>query len=110
MNHALYFKALNRQFYVMGIDRQLFFLLLGLCVPLAYSGHFALDINIIAVVLFTFGYIAAVFITRADAKFLPIYLRHIKYKSYYAPYPGIHAPIRLIKPSVPIYQGQRGFV
>lgn len=107
---ALYFKSLNRQFHIMGIDRQLFFLLLGLCAPIAYSARFSVVMDLIAGMLFLVGYIGGVFITRADPQLLQIYLRHIKYKNYYAPLPGVHAPIRLVKPSVPVYLGQKGFV
>jgi type IV secretory pathway TrbD component len=107
---ALYFKSLNRQFQIIGIDRKLFFLLLGLCAPIAYSARFSFSMDVVAIVLFMVGYIAAVFITRADSQLLQIYLRHIKYKNYYAPQPGIHASIRLVKPSVPVYQGQKGLV
>jgi type IV secretory pathway TrbD component len=107
---ALYFKSLNRQFHIIGIDRQLFFLLLGLCAPIAYSARFAIGMDIAAIVLFLVGYIAGIFMTRADPQLLQIYLRHIKYRNYYAPESGIHSPIRLVKPSVPIYQGKKGLV
>jgi type IV secretory pathway TrbD component len=105
MSKALYLKALNRQFYIMGIDRQLFFLLLGLCAPLAYSARFEWKMDIVAIVLFGLGYTVSIFITRADAQLLQIYKRHIKYRNYYASQPGIHARIQFIKPSVPVYQG-----
>ncbi len=94
----------------MGVDRQLFFLLLGLCVPIAYSARFSVQMDFLAFVVFVAGFIGGVFMTRADAQFMPIYLRHIRYKSYYAPISGIHAAIRLVKPSVPIYQGKSGLV
>ena len=89
----------------MGIDRQLFFLLLGFCLPLAYSGRFGFVIDVIAVALFVVGYVGAVIITRADHQLLQIYLRHIRYRNYYAAQSGIHSPIQFIKPSVPVYQG-----
>ncbi|MDX2165085.1 MAG: VirB3 family type IV secretion system protein [Gammaproteobacteria bacterium] len=107
---ALYFKSLNRQFQIIGIDRQLFFLLLGLCAPIAYSARFSFGMDIVAVVIFLVGYIGGIFITRSDPQLLKIYLRHIRYKNYYAPQSGIHASIRLVKPSVPVYQGQKGLV
>ena len=107
---ALYFKSLNRPFYIMGIDRQLFFLVLGLCAPIAYSARFNFLMDLLAIGLFMVGYIAAIFMTRSDPQFMPIYVRHIKYKNYYAPQPGVAAPIRLVKPSVPFYQGQKGLV
>lgn len=107
---ALYFKSLNRPFYIMGIDRKLFFLLLGLCAPIAYSARFSFEMDIVASLLFLLGYVASICITRADSQFFAIYLRHIKYKNYYAPQPGIHALIKLTKPSVPVYLGQKGLV
>lgn len=105
MTKALYFKSMNRTFYILGIQRQLFFLLLGLCGPLAYSGYFKIWADIVAILVFSVGYLAAVMITRADAQLLQIYIRHIKYRNYYSPYSGIHSVIRLIKSSVPVYQG-----
>jgi type IV secretory pathway TrbD component len=104
---VLYFKSLNRQFYILGIDRQLFFLLLGLCVPIAYSARFDPMMDILAVVVFIIGYIACVWITRADPKLLPIYLRHIRYRHYYSALTHVSAPIRITKPSVPFYMGKK---
>ena len=103
-------KSLNRPFFIMGVDRRLFFLLLGFCVPIAYSARFSLEMDIITIIIFSLGYIAALLITRADPEFLQIYIRHIKYRKYYAAQAGIHAPIKFLKPSVPLYQGKTGFL
>ncbi len=107
---ALYFKSLNRHFQVMGVERQLFFLLLGLCLPMAYSAKFNIEVDCLALIIFIVGCIAGIFMARSDAQFMPIYLRHIRYRKYYAPFAGIHAAIRLVKPSVPIYQGKTGLI
>jgi len=107
---ALYFKSLNRQFQIMGVDRQLFFLLLGLCLPMAYSARFNVEMDCLALAIFVAGCIGGIFMVRSDAQFMPIYLRHIRYKKYYASFAGIHAVIRLVKPSVPLYQGKTGLI
>lgn len=107
---ALYFKSLNRQFYILGIDKQLFFLLLALCVPIAYASHFSLSMNILAVMVFMCGWGVGIKMVRADPQFMPIYLRHLRYRNYYAPFAGIHAAVRLVKASVPLYQGKTGLI
>lgn len=107
---AIYFKSLNRSFHIFGVDRQLFFLFVGLCLPLAMSARLAPIMDVVALVVFIIFHIAGVLITRADNKMLSIYRRHIHYKKYYTANPGIHAQIPACRPSVPVYQGKRGFV
>lgn len=107
---AQYFNSLNRNFTVLGVDRQLYFLFVGLCLPIALSGRFVPLMDIVAFIIFMVLYIGGVLITRADSQMLAIYRRHIHYKKYYSASPGIHATILLIKPSVPFYQGRRGLV
>jgi type IV secretory pathway TrbD component len=106
----MYFNALNRPFNVLGVDRPLFFLLVGLCLPIAFSAHLAPGMDLLALALFGVLYGAGVLITRADNQMLAIYRRHIHYKKYYAHHPGIHAKKPLIKASVPFYQGKRGIL
>jgi len=107
---AIYFKSLNRHFNVLGVDRQLFFLFVGICLPIAFSARLIPFMDIIAFIIFIMLYIAGILITRTDNQMLAIYRRHIHYKKYYAANPGIHAKAPLVKPSVPIYQGKRGLV
>ena len=88
---APYFKSLNRPFLILGVDRPLFFLLLGLCLPIAFSGHLSPLMDGVAALCFLIGYGAGLLITRADSQMLTLYRRHIRYRKYYAAQPGIHA-------------------
>ena len=107
---AVYFKSLNRPFNVLGVDKQLFYLIVGLSLPVAFSARLTLLMDGIAISIFIALYVVGVLITRLDNQFLAIYRRHIHYKKYYAAVPGIHANPVLIRPSVPFYQGKRGLV
>jgi type IV secretory pathway TrbD component len=106
---ALYFKALNRDFHVLGVDRQLFYLFVGLCLPIAVSAHLSWTMDLIALFIFIILHMVGVFITRVDKQMLAIYRRHIHYQKYYSAHPSMDANSVLIKPSVPYYQGKRGF-
>lgn len=105
-----YFQSLNRSFNVFGVDRQLFYLFVALCLPIFFAGHFKLYVDLIAGSLFVILHAIGVLITKADQQILKIYQQHIHYRKYYAPVSGIHAKVRLIKPSVPYYEGKRGLV
>jgi type IV secretory pathway TrbD component len=107
---ALYFKSLNRTFTVMGVDRQIFFLIIGLCLPIAFSGRLSPSMDAISIIIFLVLYIIGVLVTRADSHILAIYRRHIHYKKYYSAVPGTHAKVLLIKASVPYYQGKGGLL
>ncbi len=107
---AIYFKSLNRYFHVLGVNRELFFLFVGLTLPIAFSAQLAPLMDCVAMLVFLILYSAGVLITRADNQILEIYRRHIHYKKYYAANPGVHSRAPLIKPSVPYYQGKRGLV
>lgn len=107
---AVYFKSLNRHFNVLGVDRQLFFLFVGVSLPIAFSARLMPVMDGVALVVFMILYAVGVLITRADNQMLAIYRRHIHYKKYYTANPGVYANMPLIKPSVPFYQGKRGLV
>jgi type IV secretory pathway TrbD component len=107
---AVYFKSLNRHFNVLGVDRQLFYLFVGICLPVAFSARLVPMMDGLAVIIFMVLYAVGILVTRADNQMLAIYRRHIHYKKYYAHNSGIHAKVRLIKPSVPFYQGKRGLI
>lgn len=107
---AVYYKSLNRHFNVLGVDRQLFFLFVGLSLPIAFSARLGLMMDVITFGVFMALYGVGVLITRADNQMLAIYRRHIHYRKYYRAVSGIHANAKLIKPSVPFYQGKRGLV
>ncbi len=104
---ALYFKSLNRPFNVLGVDRQLFFLFVGLSLPIAFSAHLLPLMDGVALAVFMILYAMGVLITRADNQMLAIFRRHIHYKKYYRGSSGIHSNVLLVKPSVPFYQGKR---
>jgi len=107
---GVYFKSLNRPFTVLGVDRSLFYLFVGLCLAIAFSARLSLVMDAIAGLVFLVLHVIGVLVTRVDANILSVYRRHIHYQKYYAAQPGIHAKVPLIKPSVPVYQGQRGLV
>lgn len=107
---APFYQSLNRQFLVLGVERSLFFLLLPLSLPLPFSAHFAPKMDLIAVVIFLFLHVIGVLITRADPNMIEVFKRHINYRKYYDPIAGIHAPIKILKPSVPFYVGKKGLV
>jgi type IV secretory pathway TrbD component len=99
---AIYFQSLNRSFNILGIDRQLFFLFVGLSIPIALSGRLAPLMDLIALAVFVIFCAIGMVITRIDNQMLAIYRRHIHYQKYYAATPGAHAKIPLIKHSVPL--------
>ena len=105
-----YFKSLNRPFTVLGVDRALFYVFVGLCLAIAFSARLSPMMDVIAGVVFMLLHMVGVLVTRLDPQILPIYRRHIHYRTYYAPHAGIHANVPLIKPSVPFYQGKKGLV
>jgi type IV secretory pathway TrbD component len=107
---VIYFKSLNRSFTVLGVDRQFFFLCVGLCLPIAFSGRFMPVMDSVAVLFFVLLYGVGLVITRADAHMLVLYRRHIHYQKSYATHPGLHAKTPLLKPSVPFYEGKRGLL
>lgn len=107
---AIYFKSLNRHFTVMGVERQLFYLFVGICLPIAFSAHLSPIMDCIALIVFAILYCLGVMVTRADDQILPIYRRHIHYKKYYSANAGIHANLTLLKPSVSVFEGKRGLV
>lgn len=97
-----YFKSLNRPMLILGIDRSLFFLLVGLCLPIAFSGHLGPLMDIIAGLFFMLCYFASLTITRADPQMLNLYRRYLRYSSYYAAQPSVHAKPVMQQVSVPI--------
>lgn len=107
---ALYFQSLNRHFNVLGVDRPLFYLFVGVCLPIAFSARLTPSMDVLAGLIFLGLYSVGICITRADNQMLSIYRRHIHYRRYYAASPGLHAAIKLVKPSVPFYQGKRGLL
>lgn len=107
---AYYFQSLNREFHVFGVNRELFFLFVGICLPIAFSARLSPLMDLIAFIIFMILYVIGVLITRADNQILEVYRRHIHFKKYYSPQAGIHAQVPTIKPSVPFYEGKRGLL
>lgn len=107
---APYFKSLNRPILILGVDRSLFFLLAGVCLPIAFSGHLAPLMDLMATVIFAIGYAFCLLITRADSQILVLYRRHIRYHVYYSAQPSIYSQEIIHRPSVPIFSGKRGIL
>ncbi|MBS0359326.1 MAG: VirB3 family type IV secretion system protein [Proteobacteria bacterium] len=107
---APYFKSLNRTFHILGVNRELFFLFVGLCLPIAFSARLIPMMDIVACGIFIVLHSIGVLVTRADSQMLAIYRRHTHTKKYYKAISGIHTKSPILKPSVPFYQGQRGIV
>lgn len=105
-----FYQSLNRPFLVMGVERSLFFLLLPLALPLPFSAHFALKMDLMAIVLFLILHVVGVMITRADPNMIEVFKRHINYRKYYDPIAGIHAIPKILKPSAPYYVGKKGLI
>lgn len=107
---CLYFKSLNRPFTILGVESTLFYLILGLCMPIPYSAHFRPMMDLVALSIFTTLLLVGIILTRSDPAIIHLYRRHIHFRKYYSAQPGLHAKSILIKPSVPFYQGKRGLV
>ena len=103
-----FYSSLNRPALIAGVDKQLFFLIVGFSLPMAYSAKFAWGMDFLAVLLFGVLYGIGVIVTKVDYRLLAIYKRHIRYKKYYASIPGIHANVLPVPPSVPVYELKRG--
>ncbi|MCE3239268.1 MAG: hypothetical protein K0R24_2249 [Gammaproteobacteria bacterium] len=107
---SVYYQSLNRQFLVLGVERSLFFLLVPLSLPLPFSAHFAPKVDLIALILFLCMHAVGVLITRADPSMIEVFKRHIHYRKYYDPIAGVHAQVKILRPSVPYYVGKKGLV
>ncbi|MBA2649059.1 MAG: VirB3 family type IV secretion system protein [Legionella sp.] len=101
---------LNRHFNIFGVDSQLFYLNVGLTLPIAFSARLSVVMIVVAALVFMVLHSVCLLITRADNQMLAIYRRHIHYRKFYSATPGIHAKMPKVKPSVPFYQGKRGLV
>lgn len=106
-----YYQSLNRPFKIMGVEKQLFFLIVGITTPVAVAAQFSPKIDLLAFLLFIFGHLIGLLITRADPQMLGIYRRHIRYRTFYCNQARVNSRILpAIPASVPIYQGQKGLV
>lgn len=105
-----YFQSLTRPMRILGINRQIFSANMGIAIFIAYSGRFALSVDMVAGILFVTGHAAGLLLTRLDDDILPILKRHIHYAKYYEPLSVISAPPALVKHSVAFYEGKRGLV
>jgi type IV secretion system protein VirB3 len=105
---AIYYKSLNRSFHILGVEKDLFFINIGLGVAIAISAKFSLFMDLIAFLFLLFGHGAGILITRSDPIMKKIYLRHIRYQKYYAPTSSLQAKSKPPKMSVPVYQFQNG--
>lgn len=105
-----FYHSINKNTLVFGkINKPAFDLLITLILAIAFSGKF---INVytdaFAGIFFIIGFILAKQLTRIDPQIVEVYRRHINYRSYYKPQSGIHALVKIIKPSAPFYDGLGG--
>jgi type IV secretory pathway TrbD component len=100
---ALFYQSLNRPFNIIGINKQLFFLILSLSGSFISSGIFLWNIKSILFGLFIFFVSAVVArrITLSDQDMISVYRRHISQKKYYAPMAACNADIPMTLKSVP---------
>ncbi len=106
----IYFQSLNRRFTIMGAEKSLFFLNLGLSGAIALSAKFYWVMDITALMILLMGHAVGVLITRSDPMMKEIYLRHIRYKKYYPSLSGLQAKHEIPKFSVPSYSTHRHIV
>lgn len=106
----IFYQSLNRPILIFGVDRSIFFLSMGLCLPIAFSARFHWLMDLIAMICFSITIYLGRIINQADPQMIQIYKRHIRYSKYYNSQPSIHASIENIYPSVPFYNGQKGII
>ena len=102
-----FYHSMNKQTFIMGVNNEVFNLLLTISVAVAFSGRFInVFADILAVLIFVIGVALGKKLTKVDPQIMEVYRRHIHYRKYYAPTAGIHADSKIIKPSVPFYVGK----
>lgn len=102
-----FYHSLNKTTLSMGVNKELFDLVVTLCFTLAFSGHFInLFTDFLAVVVFLASLYFGRKLSAVDPQIMEVYRRHIHLKKYYPPISGIHATIAILKPSVPFYEGK----
>lgn len=102
-----YYQSLNRPILILGMDRSLFFLLVGLSLPIAFSAHLAPLMDCFALGFFSLGYIVTWLLTRDDLQVLSLLRRYLHYHPYYAAQPNLNSKQLAPEPSVPIYHINR---
>jgi type IV secretory pathway TrbD component len=100
---ATYFKSLNRPILILGIERSLFFLILGLSLPVAFSAHLTVLMDVISIIIFMVLYTLALVFTRSEPKIIIFYLRYFRYASVYLAQPQFHSQPTDRNMSVPIH-------
>lgn len=104
---ANYYHSLNRPNLILGIDRSWFFLLMGLSLPIAFSAHLALLMDIAALLIFFLAYLISWLITRDDPQTFHLFRRHLRYHTYYSAQPDLYSKPAPPQASVPIYRLNR---
>lgn len=100
---ATYFKSLNRPILILGIERSLFFLILSLSLPVAFSAHLNILMDVVSVIIFIVLYSLAVIFTRSEPKIILFYLRYLRYAPEYLAQPQFHSKSTDRNTSVPIH-------
>jgi type IV secretory pathway TrbD component len=104
---ARYYQSLNRPILILGMDRSLFFLLVGLTLPIAFSAHLAPSMDILALGFFSIGYLVTWLATKDDPQILSLWRRYLRYYPHYAAQPDLVSKQFAPEPSVPVYQSNR---
>ncbi len=104
----IFYHSINKKPLVMKVNREFLYLAGIFCFLLAFSGRL---INIFSDVMAIGLFLMALFIGRrisaVDPQIMEVYRRHRMIKDYYPPISGIHAEIKILKPSVPFYEGKK---
>jgi type IV secretory pathway TrbD component len=100
---VLFYQSLNRPFNIMGINKQLFFLVLSLSGSFISSGIFLWNVKSIlfGFVIFLISAAIARRMTLSDQDMILVYRRHILQKKYYAPVATFNAEVPRTLKSVP---------
>ena len=102
-----FYRSLNQYTFIWGIDKEAFNLMATLCFAIGFSGRFInIYTDLLAIGLFAVFLKLGRMATKQDPQIMAVYRRHIHYKKFYPPISGIHADVKLLKPSVPYYEGK----
>jgi type IV secretory pathway TrbD component len=104
---ASYYQSLNTSILIGGIDRSLLFLIMGLSLPIAFSGHLSPLMDIISGFTFAVLYLPALTLSRSNPQFILFYLRRLRYNSFYLAQPLLHVKNSKRCMSVPAFFSNR---
>jgi type IV secretory pathway TrbD component len=103
----MFYHSINKKPLVFfgKVNKTSFDLILTFTLATAFSGRFInIFADVVAAAIFIIGIYFAEKLSKIDPQIMEVYRRHIHYKSLYVPISGIHAPLKIVKPSVPFYE------